>query len=230
MDEIPLPTKDPTAGLREADRARLKAELRPGEKVVWASGSVHDPRNPDGGCLVPTAIAAALSALVGAIGMASGLDPENRSGSDKALVLGVGGIVFCFLLSLGLIYSGYAAWGNWGKRRRRLYALTDARAIFWEPGDGRSVVVFHLEHRQIQRVWRVEHPDGAGDVVLRATVPGPQHDRQQTFFGVPETRRAEDLARTLSEQARTRWRRRTNRSPLPDDDLGAPAPSQDPRP
>lgn len=229
MDDPRLPAVDPTAPLSDDDRARLKAELKPGERVLWASGSRHDPMGDDEGCLLPVAGAAMMSWVVGVGGILYSIQVEQPGGT-VGTVLGVSGLVFAFLFTFGTFVSAWSGWQNRGQRKRRLYALTDARAIFWEPGDGRSVVVSHLPHGQIRRVWRVEHPDGAGDVVFRASVPGPQPEHQQTFFGVPDFRRAEDLARTLHQQARPSRRKSGRRHPLQDDDRGDPSPEQDPRP
>lgn len=195
--------------LSDDAHARIKAELRPDERLIWAAESGQAARAPNSGCLVPFAFMAPLSWIVGIVGLSIGVQPDVRGG--VAAVAGVAGIIFGFLFTFGLVSAGWEASRQRG-RMRSLYALTNSRAIFWEPEvNGRGVTISQLPHREILRVWRVEHPNGLGDVVFRVKVSGPltpEFDGHcQGFCGISEARRVEELVRQHSEQARSRRRR-----------------------
>lgn len=199
---------DPAFDPPDDVQARIKAEMRPDERLIWAAGSGRLPSGSNSGCLGPLAVMTPISWVIGIVGLAYAVQPQMREG--VAAVVGVAGIIFGFLFTFGLIASAWEAWKN-HRRPRSLYALTDARVILWEPQvSGRGITVSQLPLGEILRVWRVEHPTGLGDVVFRVKVggpPTPDYDpRRQGFYAIPEARRVEDLVRQHSRQARSRRR------------------------
>jgi hypothetical protein len=78
-------------------------------------------------------------------------------------------------------------------RARRVYALTDQRAIFWSPVSGTqafTVRVFPRGSIKPELIERTEYPDGSGTLSLQ----GRFRDHGN-FEGVAEVRRIEEMVR-----------------------------------
>ena len=175
-------------------RARIKAELAPGERLLWAARG--EPRRPksDQGCLVIAL--SVLAAGVGALSLA-GLFFARPPSTDN------------FLQNIGIVLALMGGFGTIGalvgqslNRASRWkvtvgiqYALTDRRAIIWRPVAGTAGVEVHsIGPSLVNSVHRLEYADGSGDVVLgleRGTMTRPPHQIE----GVRDVRRVEDLVR-----------------------------------
>ena len=95
-----------------------------------------------------------------------------------------------------LLGSLFGAISGMNRRRRvagRLYALTDSRAIIWEPLPKTDAVTVHTFPKGTIRgehVRRLQFPDGSGDILFRNAYEVPKG-----FFGVADVRRVEELIR-----------------------------------
>jgi hypothetical protein len=181
--------------------ARIKAELQPGERLVWSALGRPARRS---GCAraVASALAAAGLATAGwalAAFLGLGHVPVRDGG---VLVLGGVGLLVGGLLTAGLV----AEWRNVRADPCRLagglYALTDRRAIIWRRSPYRrgAVEVTSLARGRAGIVRRVEDADGSGDVLFsvldQATIDGPAI--AHGFERIADVRRVEDLVkRTL---------------------------------
>jgi hypothetical protein len=117
---------------------------------------------------------------------------------------GPGGFFACFplfglpfiLIGLGLFSSPY-----WllRKARRTCYALTDRRAIIWEPGVFSSISVRSYGPDQLKRIRRNQRADGTGDLIFEemATYDNEGHRSisSRGFMAIPQVRDIEELLR-----------------------------------
>lgn len=177
---------------------KVKAEMRPGERLLWASYATQRPVPIGPGPV------AAIRWLVAVWGLAlAGLgyslgdfgSPWNIAVPFVRLVAGFAGVLGA-IIAIGIAIT----LANNATLRRRsrsfIYALTDARAILWKPRAGtRAVEVYSVPARSLFRVYRVELPDGSGDVIFDYDGSGAWNT--DGFLGVSEVSRIEALARTV---------------------------------
>lgn len=176
--------------------ARVKPELRPGERLVWAGRPIRRPPLPmtnvgwAAGCL---GLGYSLTAFFLALffgATATWIEPL-----DLYKVLG----------SIFAALSGFATicWTIGGisdlierrRARREFYALTDHRALLWQPGETRgSMQFFSYDRGHFDRIHREERPDGSGDLYFHSSLnrfnPGPKRFRE-----IANAKRVEALAR-----------------------------------
>ncbi len=194
----PDPFEPRSIEIPEAISSRVKPELAPGERLVWAVEShrrdVPSDRGLGCGVLV-MAVAVALSGLCGMA--ASGMFSRRFPQTEEFLSVVAGASAFVAVVVFVMVLLGLRdRSANRAAQRPSVYALTDRRAIVWKPRpDGPGVGVFSFPRGTIRSVDRVENPDGSGDVLF-----GP-HDfgshRPTGFTDVAEVRRVEALARRL---------------------------------
>ena len=174
-------------------RATIKSELAPDERLLWAArGWVNAPAS-NGSCLIAAAGLLAAGVLMAIIaGRVAGQHATDNSVQNFGAVLAVVG-------AIGLILSTWVWFLHRAVRRqkwpRTLYALTDRRAILWLPSGRRAVNVHTVRRGAITHIYRVEFPDGTGDVrwsPLLMSEMGPGG-----FSGIPDVRRVEELARRI---------------------------------
>ncbi len=193
MDDHTDPWHDESS---EELEAFIKPELNPGERLLWASRVVR-PSGKDG----PRPFASGLTWTVG-LGLVSVaclvlLPPAVvlRMEAADALLLLVGIVagIFSFFVALGTIAGVVSRRAARRASANRVYALTDRRAILWDPVAKSTAVTVHTLTRgtlKREHVRRVQYPDGSGDVLLRG-----KYEHPAGFLGVAEVRRVEELVR-----------------------------------
>ena len=193
MRDHPDPWHDEAS---EPLHALIKPELKPGERLLWASRPDH-PSPTEARMAPPSGLAWGLG--LGGYASASFVVFVLISRvAHEGLVTFV--IVSCLIAGLfsALILLGTLA-GS-GRRRaerrrlaRRLYAITDARAMIWNPLPGSTAVTVHTFSRGTIRgedLRRLQYPDGSGDVLFQNAYQAPAG-----FLGIADVRHVENLIR-----------------------------------
>ena len=175
----------------------VKPELRPGERLLWASrAGVGTSTTPPGPSIAAwTWFLGFLATSAGCLSAVGYVDKTN-AGSAVGLLMFIGLIsgliVFFFAIgfSVGLANRRVARRKHLGQ----VYALTDQRAIIWFPGPTAAVSIHTFQRGTVKAedLHRVQYPDGSGDVLLRKSYQEPLG-----FLGVTEVRRVEELVRTF---------------------------------
>jgi hypothetical protein len=163
-DQLPLEIEELPEELVEF----VKPELHPGERLLWTEAS--KPRRST--AHRPTAIWALLLAL-GSLAISGGLflaifGPWRPLFVNQENILILGGLGSALTGIIALIVAGYG-WANDQAERdavpRMTYALSDRRAIIWSPIKGSAAVeIFTYSVGTLNKVHRLEYPDGSGDV------------------------------------------------------------------
>jgi hypothetical protein len=184
--------------LSDGLRARVKAELEPGERLLWAARPFlrHEPLS--GGFLAGVLIAIVLSVAGGLSFVKFFQDPlqQLKGLLTLGLMLGIGDVV----LILGLVSSRLHKRYERARMAGTLYALTDRRAIIWTPESSSGAFkVVTIPRGAVSGVHRVQYPDGSGDVLFKAKGSVFQYDEEywgpSGFLGVAEVRRVEEQVR-----------------------------------
>lgn len=172
--------------------ARIKPELAPGERLIWA-GEARPPRGMSGWA-VATIWAAGFAgiAMFGFAGLFGALGSTVASADKLLATIGVGASAIAFLIGIGMIAAGVGKAADRTVMSRNLYALTDSRAISWRPGGG-GVTVVTAQRGTVKAVHRVEYPDGSGSVFFNT--PATSFGAPAGFFDVADARRVEALVR-----------------------------------
>ena len=176
--------------------ARLRAELRPGETLVWTGRPIPAVAARGawifsivgGVMLIPMVV---MAVVFGGIFLAVALLAKSA----------------CFLLFLLpffgvlMIIVGIVALMPFLARRQAgntVYALTDRRAIIWQKGP----FAFHVRsfaREQLQEFQRSERPDGTGDLIFEQVPWRDGHGHQQVrcvgFTSIARVRDVEELIR-----------------------------------
>ncbi len=184
--------------------ARVRSELRQGEKLLW----VGQPRP---GRLARQAwpivlfgipwTAFALFWMAGAAGMlfmAGGAQqPQGNNGFDIIrFVFPLFGLPFV-LVGFGMLSSPY-----WLMRRARktCYAVTTQRAIIWQAGWFGSMEIRSFAPAELNRMRRVEYANGEGDLIFEdlLTMAHFERSKHQTnmrsgFMGISNVKKSEEL-------------------------------------
>jgi hypothetical protein len=174
-------------------RARLKGELAPGERLLWAGRPLPKPVRVTSGYIVAAMVALGFAAIFVVLLALPMPQPNQFEKPDQGGRVAAG-IVSGFLAFL-IIYFTIRGWQQkFATARgevRRLYALTDRRAILWQPVIGsEAVTVTSYYPRLIEKLYRVENPDGSGDVKFSGAGPWGSG-----FDNIADVRRVEDLVR-----------------------------------
>jgi hypothetical protein len=189
---------------------RVRSELREGERIVWLGrprpGHLARQAWPIVLFGIPwTAFAIcwivfASTILSGAFGggMRAGAAGDGMIGLFRFL-FPLFGLPFV-VIGLGMLSSPY-----WLARKaeRSCYALTDRRAIVWEPRWFGGVEVRNYGPEALEKLRRIEYPSGSGDLVFEEIVTiGRDNDGHRTtntrrygFIGIDGVREVEDLLR-----------------------------------
>ncbi len=185
-------------------QAELERELAPGERVVWSGQPL--PQRYARGSLglvlfgIPWTAFAVFWTTMAFVGTRSmkGNDPMATGSRWFFPLFGVPFI----LIGIGMLSSPW-----WGRRKaaRVLYAITDRRAILFEPAWRGSRTVRSFAPAEMQSLERTEHADGSGDqIFLRKSWRDNDGDRRTTavgFTGVPQVREVEVHLRRLAATA-----------------------------
>lgn len=179
--------------LREDDRARVKSEIDPTERLLWLGRPMARPAPLGRGFSAFAAVAAV--AWVVAIGCAVTTGRRGWGHGDAA-GLGVFALAVAGIDSTGLSLYLLNRRSTRARLGRTLYALTDRRAIIWTPsGRPGGVAVHSISRSAVTKVHRVEYPDGSGDVVFRQPTDMESIGTPSGFEMVPEVVRVERLVR-----------------------------------
>lgn len=184
-------------GLDELLRTRVKGELEPGERLLWAGQSM--PPRPKIG--VGYYIWLGIAILVLGVGVVfiwqAVTGPRPRFNNDDT-PLGRG-IISC--IAGGALLSFTLLW-RLGKHKEAAlnagscYAVTDRRAIAWTPEPGTDAVRVHSWTKgRIGDVVRVERPDGSGSLEFTLPKETRYYWPPAGFQHIHEVRRVEQIVR-----------------------------------
>lgn len=181
-------------------RGRIKAELVPGERLLWAARAMARPFESPGCYLFGGFLGLAMFTVGGiALKIYFSVQDRPRNRFDGYLVplmltMCLGG----FVIVLSLISCLRIQRGEIRKFEMRFYALTDRRAIIWVPSEQHAgaVEMHSISPRMVGRIYRVENANGSGDVVFIGSKDVP-YLYPRGFEGVPDVRRVEDLVRQI---------------------------------
>jgi hypothetical protein len=183
--------------LPEHLQQRLRAELKPGESVSWASQPNVDRYMKAGFKLWFFFIPWTAFALFWIAG-ASGFRMPKFEGGWSLFPL--------FGLPFLLIGIGGLSSPLWLRRKARsiVYAITNQRALVIE--GAKSITVKSYRVADITDLERTEHTDGTGDLVLRTEryhdSDGDRQTRRHGFFAIENVRRVERLIEQLIQEHR----------------------------
>lgn len=183
--------------LPEPLQQRLRAELKPGESVAWASQPNADRYMKSGFKLWFFFIPWTAFALFWIAG-ASGFRMPKFDGAWSLFPL--------FGLPFLLIGIGGLGSPLWLRRKAGsiIYAITSQRAIVIE--GAKSITVKSYAAVDIADLERTEHPDGSGDLVLRSEhyrdSDGDRQSKRHGFFAVENVRHVEHLIENLIQANR----------------------------
>ncbi len=203
--------------LNDDGRSRIKSELKPGERLLWASGSFPESElkpNDELGCLPILSVVALVS---WALGIGAGFLKQERPQEWLYCVIAAAfiiGIAASVIAIAGFVSIRRSRKVDHRRSRLALQAITDRRVIVWKPDfGGTRVTVVSFSLAEIQRVWRVER-DGQGfEVGFSLRGPSREEDQYTTLeefqrFNlmerIPDGQRVEDLLRNSAIEARTR--------------------------
>lgn len=193
-------------------RARIKAELEPGERLVWADRAIRAQTKQN------TSLINLALWFLGGLGVfglflayVTGLFGTPPKTGSEVPVLGIVAVISA-LVGLGTGIALAVAIVDRVQARRpsswATYALTDRRAILWSPREGtKAVEVFTFPGQSLLGLHRIEYPDGSGDVLFQEEKRYPWDSRG--FLGIADVRRVESLARPIlvdPDPRRTRQR------------------------
>ena len=113
-------------------RARVKGELEPGERLLWADRSAPTRSKAPDSCSARSVCSRWCWLVLGLIGMSRGWNRQRVSDGNE-MFAGMAFTSLAFAIVLGLF-------GNWRSRSKErelaaevIYAITDRRAIIWSP-------------------------------------------------------------------------------------------------
>jgi hypothetical protein len=163
---------------------RVQSELAAGERLVW----VGQPRPG-------RALLGSLILVLFAIPWTAFAVFWMVLASGANLWFALFGVPFV-VIGLGMLT---APLGVWRKARQTCYALTDRRAIVWEPGLFGSVRVRSFGPEHLGALSRVERPDGSGDLIFEEfwTRHRRSHHTVQRsgFLAIDRVREVEEMIR-----------------------------------
>ena len=180
-------------------RARVKSELEPGERLLWAARS-EPPAVRFGFGFYALGVIAAVLLILGAIGMLRALDSGRSSDGSEV----VAGMIFAGISSviiIGLIGNRVSRVDQWSRAASVCYAITDRRAIIWTPvPKSNAVRIQTIPRGDIRSLVRVENPGGSGSVLF--STGGDSRSGEihvdwypHGFRNVPDVRRVEQIVR-----------------------------------
>ena len=179
-------------------RARIKGELEPGERVLWAGWSSPPLAPPGLGSYFVGAVSLVLL-VFGAISCAHAVGRPMALPDENSMALGIVLCIVGILFSSGLIAS-FLARRNARRRGAGVsYAVTDRRVIIWTPepnSDG--IRILTMPGAQIRNIVRVQRLDGSGDLELFSTSQeiSYYYHSGPGFKHIPEVRRVEQIIRS----------------------------------
>ena len=183
--------------------AMVRSEVGGGEKLRW----VGQPRpGPRFGAAVPVALIGVFVAgfAVFWMVMAAAITGGGAVMVTGEAKFGLLGLIFplfgipILVIGLGMIASPF-----WAGRAasKTAYAVTDRRAILWEPTLWSGLQVRSYGPAQLGKMIRNQRPDGSGDLIFEEiTTLGPRGRRAVTrrgFFAIDRVREVETLIHAI---------------------------------
>jgi len=177
-------------------QALIKPELKPGERLLWASRPDH-PSPTEARMAPPSGLAWGLG--IGGFAAASFVVFVliARVAHEGLVTFAIVSCLVAGLMSITTLLGTLAGSGRRRAERRRLagrlYAITDSRAMIWNPLPGSTAVTVHTFSKGTIRgenLRRLQYPDGSGDVLFQNNSLAPAG-----FFGIADVRHVEDLIR-----------------------------------
>ena len=168
------------------DDALIRAELAPGEKLVWTS-------RPQ---VARSALLAVPMVMFGVVFGGFGLFWVGSASQFDSGFFPLFGLPFC-LIGVGLIFSpGWIAW----KALRTRYAITDRRAILCEPRFLAGIETRSYTADALANIVRTQRGDGSGDLIFEEirTRDHKGHTRttRRGFEAIADVRGVENLLRS----------------------------------
>jgi hypothetical protein len=190
------PAFSPIDDLSDDVRARVKSELSPGERLLWAG--VHEQVREPMGCGV---FGSAVVAITGWIVLIFCLTaPLYVRGGPNDVYFGYGliALIVAVLFSAGVWASLERSRKERRERSRNMFALTDRRAIIWRGVHAEGTEVHSYGPENVLRVYRVEYPDGTGDLNFTLRHGRESYrDHSPTFTRIRDVRRVEEIAKQI---------------------------------
>ncbi len=193
----PVVGDDFESRLDDDRRARIKAELEPGERLLWAASSDPPPEGFGWGYLLFGVIAAFLL-LLGTTALADAFGRFGRRPPEQSTMVGA----LAFYGFTGAIVIALFANLIRSRAQRRaaanvFYAVTDRRTISWIPDVAAGGVrVRSLPRSQIVDLMRVERSDGSGTVEFVCSETASRYNfRSNEFKDIADVHRVEQIIR-----------------------------------
>ena len=192
-------------GLPPALAVRVESELSKDERLVWVGQPRPDLYARASGCLVVVGVFfTGFASLWLLITFGSGFLLVGAGGG-----MGFAGIPFFLFGMFGLLFLaigvGLLTAPIWTRKlaKKAVYALTDRRAITWEPSLFGQRTVRSYNRAGLGRITRQENADGSGSLIfLEYTTSDSEGTttHQRGFMYIDDVRVVEDLLRrTLLE-------------------------------
>jgi hypothetical protein len=205
MIDTPTPNESPIDDeFDESFRARIKAELDPGEPLLWAGRPIQE-RQPIGRGTVTAAIAGVLFLLLAAACLTGAYLFRHREVGVLVFVA-VLALIVDFFIVLGLVHGASDRKAKRQSLAETTYALTDRRVIIWLPvrmlygtwmpgGPSTAIQVVSHPRSAIREIHRVEYTDGSGDIQIRRADEEGSWSSISLISHVADVRRVERLIR-----------------------------------
>lgn len=164
---------------------RVASELMPDEKLIWLGQPRPDLAVRPAYILVPFGIVFAGFSLFWIV---------------MAMVITFGIMAPCGIpfLAIGVVLIISPVWLRaWA--RKTVYALSNRRAIVWQPGWFGYVTVQSFTASGLGQMSRTERGDGSGDLMLHVYTTGIGDDSRtitKGFMGIDRVKEVEELVRT----------------------------------
>lgn len=184
-------------GLDELLRARVKGELEPGERLLWAGRSMPPPSRFGVAYFAWFAVAMLFLGfgLFGIIHALSAPRPQFNN-EDPSMAMGTALSVIGGIILTVTIASAVAKRLQVARETGICYAVTDRRAISWAPEQGTDAVRVHSWPKgRIGDVSRVERPDGSGSLEFSLAKDSRFIWLPAGFQHIQEVRRVEQIVR-----------------------------------
>jgi hypothetical protein len=172
-------------GLNEELRARIKRELEPGERLLWAARSeppleLHLPHFYVWSAIALMSLGLGLYLLTPPRG-------DFRAADGGVVTWGIFFAGVACVIVASLLSNSIARRREWRRLGQVCYAITDRRAISWIPQPlSKAVRVEALGRGSCSHLVRIETPDGSGNLELGRI----------SFDHIPEVRRVEQIVRS----------------------------------
>ena len=173
----------------------VKPELQPGERLLWASRAdqAGGRLRRDGHAVAGTWAFGLISAGFASLFLSIRPDPLIRRAEATLITFAIIFLMIGSLIGIFTIGGLVSTKRDRRLRARRIYAVTDRRAILWTPVAGSDAVTVHAYPRgsiKPGQVERTQFPDGSGTLALQGG-----YSAHGNFEGIADVRRVEELVR-----------------------------------